>query len=34
MYQYIKNIQKEIIDEIIEKDGKFWKISKETQDKK
>ena len=33
MYQYIKNIQKEIIDEIIEKDGKFWKMSKGTQDK-
>ena len=33
IYKYIKNIEKEIIKQIIEKEGKFWKISKNIQDK-
>ena len=32
MFQFINNIQKDAIKEIIEKDGKFWKLSKNTQD--
>jgi len=33
IYNYIKIIDKEIINEIIEREGKFWKISKNIQDK-
>ena len=33
IYNYIKNIDKTIINEIIEKEGKFWKLSKNIQDK-
>ena len=33
IYEYIKNIPKEILNEIIEKEGKFWRISKNTQEK-
>ena len=32
MFQFINNIQKDIIKEIIEKEGKFWKLSKNDQD--
>ena len=33
IYNYIKNIEKDIINEITEKEGKFWKLSKNIQDK-
>ena len=33
IYKYIQNLEKEIMKEIIEKEGKFWKISKNMQDK-
>ena len=33
IYKFVNSIEKEIINEIIEKDGKFWRISKNIQDK-
>ncbi len=33
IYNYLKNMEKDILKEIIEKEGKFWKMTKNTQDR-